>query len=391
MSSPQETQIFPVERVERLIHLARGEKVLLDVDLATLYGVETRTLNQAVKRNLSRFPSDFMFQLTQKEADIFLRSRSQSVTLKRGRNIKYLPYAFTEQGVAMLSSVLRSERAVQVNVAIMRAFVSLRRILAGTMRWPPSSPNWNVGLKVTTKASGHSSTPSANSWHHPPSRTVKSAFTPSAGKKLTKAKPNPNANENRRTRKTLLTQFPFQGSKEPVQEAGVVTSKRPRIVSATEEHLPTISELAGVIWRACYPGIIAHAQIDYMLARMYSLDVLRDEIRSQGIRYDLLLVDGKPARFASHGPTPEPGVMKLHKLYLLPELHGCGLGSRLLQHCEQEVRAAGAHRLLLSVNKRNAKAIAAYQRNGFTIAEAVVTDIGGGFVMDDFIMAKELT
>jgi hypothetical protein len=125
------TQLVPIERVEKLIHLIRGEKILLDTDLAALYGVETRTLNQAVKRNLSRFPQDFMFQLTRGEADIFLRSRSQSVTLKRGRNIKYLPYAFTEQGVAMLSSVLRSERAVQVNVAIMRAFVSLRRMLAG--------------------------------------------------------------------------------------------------------------------------------------------------------------------------------------------------------------------------------------------------------------------
>ncbi|MBI5684508.1 MAG: ORF6N domain-containing protein [Verrucomicrobia bacterium] len=132
MSSQDVTQLVPIERVERLIHLARGEKVLLDADLARLYGVETRTLNQAVKRNPSRFPADFMFQLTIEEADSLLRSRSQSVTLnKRGKNIKYLPYAFTEQGVAMLSSVLRSERAVQVNVAIMRAFVSLRRMLAG--------------------------------------------------------------------------------------------------------------------------------------------------------------------------------------------------------------------------------------------------------------------
>jgi ribosomal protein S18 acetylase RimI-like enzyme len=81
--------------------------------------------------------------------------------------------------------------------------------------------------------------------------------------------------------------------------------------------------------------------------------------------------------------------MKLHKLYLLPELHGRGLGSFLMQHCEQEVRAAGAQRLMLSVNKRNTKAIAAYRRNGFAIAESVVTDIGGGFVMDDYVMAKE--
>ncbi len=166
---------------------------------------------------------------------------------------------------------------------------------------------------------------------------------------------------------------------------------RTKIIRATEEHLPAISKLAGVIWRACYPSIISHAQIDYMLARMYALDTLREEIRSQGIRYDLLLVDGKPAGFASYGPTSEPGVMKLHKLYLLPELHGRGLGSSLLQHCEREVRAAGAHRLILSVNKRNAQAVAVYQRNGFVIAESVVTDIGAGFVMDDYIMAKALT
>ena len=163
-----------------------------------------------------------------------------------------------------------------------------------------------------------------------------------------------------------------------------------QIVRAQEEHLPAIPELAGVIWRACYPGIITSEQIDYMLARMYSLDVLRDEIRSQGIRYELLLVDGKPAGFASYGPTSEPGVIKLHKLYLLAEMHGRGLGSRLLQHVEHEVRAGAGRRLILSVNKRNARAIAAYQRNGFVTADSVVTDIGGGFVMDDYIMAKEL-
>ena len=164
-----------------------------------------------------------------------------------------------------------------------------------------------------------------------------------------------------------------------------------QIVRVKEELLPGISELAGVIWRACYPGIITHEQIDYMLARMYALDVLRDEIRFQGIRYDQLLVDGKPGGFASYGPTSEPGVMKLHKLYLLPEMHGRGLGSRLLQHVEREVRAGAGYRLILSVNKRNTRAIAAYRRNGFVIAESVVTDIGGGFVMDDYIMAKELT
>lgn len=163
-----------------------------------------------------------------------------------------------------------------------------------------------------------------------------------------------------------------------------------QIIRAGEEHLPTIARLADTIWRACYPGIISTEQIDYMLSRMYALDAMQDEIRSHGIRYDLLLVDDRPAGFASYGPTPNAGEMKLHKLYLLPELHGRGLGSRLLQKVEQEVRATGAHRLVLSVNKRNTQAIAAYKRNGFEVAESIVTDIGGGFVMDDYIMAKEL-
>ena len=168
------------------------------------------------------------------------------------------------------------------------------------------------------------------------------------------------------------------------------TPDRKEIIRATEADLPAISKLAGVIWRACYPGIITTEQIDYMLARMYSPDVLRDEIRSQGIRYDLLLMDGSPSGFASYGPTSEPGVMKLHKLYLLPEMHGRGLGSLLLQHVEREVRAGARRRLILSVNKRNARAIMAYKRNGFVVAESVVTDIGNGFVMDDYVMAKDL-
>ena len=166
---------------------------------------------------------------------------------------------------------------------------------------------------------------------------------------------------------------------------------RKRIVRATEAGLPAISKLAGVIWRACYPGIISSAQIDYMLEWMYALDTLREEIQSQGICYDRLLDGNDLAGFASYGPTEQPAVFKLHKIYLHPGWQGRGFGSRLLQHCGREVRAAGAHRLILYVNKRNAKAIAAYQRNGFVIAESVVTDIGGGFVMDDYVMAKNLS
>lgn len=164
---------------------------------------------------------------------------------------------------------------------------------------------------------------------------------------------------------------------------------QPQILPATEDDLPAIAALAGVIWRAVYPGIIARAQIEFMLARMYSPDTLRDEIRSQGIHFYQLLVDGRGAGFASIGPADVPDVWKLHKLYLRPELHGCGLGSRLLKHCEVEARQLGARRLMLAVNKRNAQAIAAYQRNGFAVVDSVAVDIGGGFVMDDFIMAKE--
>jgi hypothetical protein len=119
-------RLVAVDNIETLIKVIRGQQVMLDKDLATLYGVETRTLNQAVKRNIQRFPADFRFQLTMEEC-----SKSQIVTLNagRGQNIKKLPYAFTEQGVAMLSSVLRSQTAIDVNIQIMRAFVSMRHFM----------------------------------------------------------------------------------------------------------------------------------------------------------------------------------------------------------------------------------------------------------------------
>lgn len=129
MNTPRVTQLIPVEQIEQLIHLARGEKVLLDADLARLYGVSTGALNRAVRRNANRFPQDFMFQLDVRETEI-LKCQFGISSSNHGGRRRSLPYAFTEQGVAMLSSVLRSERAVQVNVAIMRAFVSLRRMLA---------------------------------------------------------------------------------------------------------------------------------------------------------------------------------------------------------------------------------------------------------------------
>ena len=135
------SDLVPQEIIEQKIFIIRGHKVMLSNDLAKLYRVEAKRLIQAVKRNKERFPEDFLFQLTRKE----LKSlRSQFVTLnnyasksrerqnmeRRGRHLKYLPYGFTEQGVAMLSSVLRSERAIRVNIAIRRAFVKLREILS---------------------------------------------------------------------------------------------------------------------------------------------------------------------------------------------------------------------------------------------------------------------
>ncbi|MSU59473.1 MAG: ORF6N domain-containing protein [Pedosphaera sp.] len=155
-----DASLIPARRIERKILLLRGEKVMLDTDLAELYGVEARALNQAVKRNIERFPDDFMFQLSPAETKLAMNfqaltdplNSSQTVmssakdlktkgglevnssqfvmSSKKHRGLAYRPYAFTEQGVAMLSSVLRSDRAIQVNLAIMRTFVLLRQMLA---------------------------------------------------------------------------------------------------------------------------------------------------------------------------------------------------------------------------------------------------------------------
>ena len=133
------------KRIDSHIYLIRGQNVMLSTHLAELYEVKPRTLIQTVKRNIDRFPEDFMFQLTWEETSVLISqtvslkgggssvSRSQSVILKRGMNIKYSPFAFTEQGVAMLSSILRSKRAIQVNVEIMRSFVRLRQMLTGNV------------------------------------------------------------------------------------------------------------------------------------------------------------------------------------------------------------------------------------------------------------------
>jgi hypothetical protein len=156
-----EQQIVPVEIIERRIYLIREHKVMLDSDLAELYQVETFNLNKAVKRNLDRFPQDFMFQLTKEKAEVLRFQIGMSKHSGRGGR-RYLPYAFTEQGVAMLSSVLNGSRAVQVNIAIMRTFARLRTSWPRTEIWRPSSKRWR---RSTTGSSRWYLTSSGSSQH----------------------------------------------------------------------------------------------------------------------------------------------------------------------------------------------------------------------------------
>jgi len=127
MAKKETVLTIPDQVIMRKIYFIRNQKVMLDTDLAELYGVETRRLKEQVKRNKERFPERYMFELTKEEAEV---SRSQFATLKRGENIKYLPYAFTEHGVMMLSNVLKSKHAIQVSMRIIDVFVILRETLA---------------------------------------------------------------------------------------------------------------------------------------------------------------------------------------------------------------------------------------------------------------------
>ena len=127
MKNQKSVQVIGILDVQRRIIAVRGVQVMLDRDLAALYGVETRVLNQAVRRNIGRFPEDFMFQLSKEDC---LRSQIVTLSEARGKHLKYMPYAFTENGIAMLSSVLRSETAIEVNIRIMRAFTAMRRFVS---------------------------------------------------------------------------------------------------------------------------------------------------------------------------------------------------------------------------------------------------------------------
>jgi ribosomal protein S18 acetylase RimI-like enzyme len=162
------------------------------------------------------------------------------------------------------------------------------------------------------------------------------------------------------------------------------------IVRARHDELPEVQRLAGLIWRAHYPGIITHEQIDYMLERGYALGALGGFLDAPGRGLELAAVDGELAGFAAWYVTDRPAEAKLDKLYVLQSLQRGGVGGQLIACVEGHARAAGARTLVLNVNKNNTQAIRAYEKRGFTIREAVVVDIGGDFVMDDYVMAKPI-
>ena len=162
-----------------------------------------------------------------------------------------------------------------------------------------------------------------------------------------------------------------------------------KILKAEPDDLPAIQEIASIIWHEHYPSIITQRQIVYMLALDYSLEAMNKDLVA-GISMDMLIVGETLAGFAAYGPTGHEEVIKLHKLYLLQSFHGQGLGSMFLAHIEHECIEQGFKSIVLNVNKNNHSAIKTYRRNGYINQESVLADIGGGFFMDDYVMAKDL-
>jgi ribosomal protein S18 acetylase RimI-like enzyme len=162
-----------------------------------------------------------------------------------------------------------------------------------------------------------------------------------------------------------------------------------RFVPATLADLPVLQRLAHAIWHAHYPGIISIEQVDYMLAHMYADATIAAEL-ARGVTWELILADDTPIGFLSHSHVPDERRVNLHKLYVLPAWHGRGVGQAGLARVQDHARARSATTVSLYVNKHNAKAIRAYARAGFHIAESLVNDFGAGFVMDDYRMERRL-
>jgi ribosomal protein S18 acetylase RimI-like enzyme len=156
------------------------------------------------------------------------------------------------------------------------------------------------------------------------------------------------------------------------------------------EEVGAIAQLARTVWQLAYRDIISQAQIDYMLGQRYSAPRLLEELARPDIWWDQAFVGARRLGFAATQATATPAEFKLDKLYVHPEAQRQGVGSALLQYVAQRCRARGGKHLILAVNKNNAQAIAAYRKNGFEIRESVCVEIGNGFVMDDFIMARSL-
>ncbi|MEK7436837.1 MAG: GNAT family N-acetyltransferase [Pseudomonadota bacterium] len=160
------------------------------------------------------------------------------------------------------------------------------------------------------------------------------------------------------------------------------------IAPLAEGDIAALIELAGLIWRRHYPGIISRQQIDYMLAQRYTPELIRAQMQSDKAWWDQARVEGSMigyAQYELHGRS-----MKLDKLYVHPDFQRRGYGARMLAHIEDQARRRGASAVRLNVNKHNLKAIAAYRKSAYAVVETVVADIGGGFVMDDFVMEKQL-
>lgn len=168
----------------------------------------------------------------------------------------------------------------------------------------------------------------------------------------------------------------------------MATEDHVHIEPLAAEDVAPLAALAREIWFAHYPAIISVAQIEYMLAERYDADVVLAELRRDGLWWDKLMVAGGMAGFASYFLSGVPGEMKLDKLYVHPRLQRRGYGGMMIARAGEVARSRGCSRLVLAVNKNNRDAIAAYLKHGFRVTDAVVKDIGGGFVMDDYIMVK---
>ena len=166
--------------------------------------------------------------------------------------------------------------------------------------------------------------------------------------------------------------------------------KNLKLIIITKTDIPELRKDARAIWMECYPGIISREQIEYMLNWMYSEDVIKREIEHEKVNYYFIFHEGVKLGFCSLGPSGNAGCAKLHKLYLYPEFHGKGLGSASLRKIFDLAREQGYDSICLNVNKNNRSAIQAYERGGFTVKTSVVNDIGKGYVMDDYVMLKEL-